>query len=56
MVEATMRIAIQQLHAIRAARGRPKLKGPKTGTEAPSGGEVKTEVEVQPPPGEVQAQ
>ena len=57
MVEATMRIAIQQLHAIRAARGRPKLKGPKPGTEAPSGGEVKTEVEVQPlPPGEVQAQ
>jgi hypothetical protein len=58
MVEATMRIAMQQLVAIRSARGRFKFRGPKPGADAPSAVEpaVKDPVEVQPPPGEVQAQ
>jgi hypothetical protein len=51
-----MRIAIQQLNAIRAARGLPRLRGPKPGADALSGGEVKAKIEVEPPPGEVQAQ
>ena len=52
MVEDTMRIAIQQLNAIRASKGLHMLKGTKAG--GPSPGSVETTVETQPP-GEVPA-